>query len=372
MNWLNKEKKMSGIEIAHEVLLENLKIKFGSIPKEIEQRIETVENTDLLKNLLHEILTSRTIEEFKDTLFKFKIPSAKSGLVFRQNYDAVVKWMGEQFKGKTLEIFGIKTEPIVELFNFEPVNIRIDTGRIDLMFRDKGGALYHLEEQRNMTIKDLHRFSIYHFQAAEKWIKTKITDIILMSGNTYNGDKFIETGTGTYKPLIIDLTQRDGRKRLHEIKEEINAEIYDNLIELVFLPLYGKEKKEERSRMAVEVLDYEIELLKKNKLQDKLVIATIIMSNKIVDKKMLKQLYEEVKNMLDILEIARDDGMEIGIQKGMQQGMQQGIQKGRIDGMQKGAQNKALEMARAFKQRGVDIGIIADSSGLPIEQVKQL
>jgi hypothetical protein len=287
---------------------------------EIKQRIELIEDKNILKNLLNEILKSDTTEEFKDVLLKYEIPSAKSGLIFRHNYDAVVKWMGEQFKGKTLEIFGIKTEPIVELFNFEPVSIRIDTGRIDLMLRDKGGALYHLEEQRNMTVKDLHRFGIYHFQAAEKWMKTKITDIILMSGKPYSGDKSIKTGTGTYSPVIIDLTQKDGKKRLEELKKEINAGNYDNLIELVFLPLYGRGKKEDKSKMAIEVLDYEIELFKKDKFQDKLVFATIIMSNKIVDKKLLKKFYEEVKNMLDILEIAREDGMQQGMHQGMQQG----------------------------------------------------
>lgn len=39
---------------------------------------------------------------------------------------------------------------------------------------------------------------------------------------------------------------------------------------------------------------------------------------------------------------------------------------------QKGAQNKALEMARAFKQKGIDIGIIAETSGIPVEQVARL
>jgi len=88
--------------------------------------------------------------------------------------------------------------------------------------------------------------------------------------------------------------------------------------------------------MAIEVLDYEIKLLKKDKLPDKLVIATIIMSNKIVDKKLLKKFYEEVKNMLDILEIAREDGMKTGIQNGMEIGMQQGIQEGMQQGIQEG------------------------------------
>jgi len=89
---------MSGIEIAHEMLAQSLKTKFGSVTKEIEQRIELIEDKNMLKNLINEILKADTIEEFKDVFFKSEIPSGKSGLIFRQNYDTVVKWMGEEFR----------------------------------------------------------------------------------------------------------------------------------------------------------------------------------------------------------------------------------------------------------------------------------
>jgi hypothetical protein len=58
--------------------------------------------------------------------------------------------------------------------------------------------------------------------------------------------------------------------------------------------------------------------------------------------------------------------------RGIKRGMEEGIQKGMQKGMQKGAQDKALEMARAFKQKGIDIGIIAETSGIPVEQVTRL
>jgi len=40
-----------------------------------------------------------------------------------------------------------------------------------------------------------------------------------------------------------------------------------------------------------------------------LVFATLVMCNKLVDKKTLKQYYEEIANMIDILEIAEEKGM---------------------------------------------------------------
>ena len=347
------------IEIAHEMIIEALTERFGSVPKSIETGIRRIRSKKVFKSLQRDIIKCQSIDRFKEALSRLKIVSGKSGLDFEQNYDIVVKWMAEQFKGKTLEIFGVKTEPIIDVFNFEPVMIRTDTGRFDLVLKDKRGEFYHLEEQRNMKIEDLHRFAIYHFQGVKKWGE-KITDIILMSGDAYGGNREIKTKSGTYSPKIIDLTEKDGKARLKQIKEEVNCGNNSNLIELVFVPLYGKESGESRSRLAVEVLDYEVELLKKNKLMDNLVMATIIMVNKIVDKGLLKRIYQEVKHMLDILEIAREDGME------------QGWEKGKLEGRLKGKAEGKFEMARGFKQDGIDLAIISKHSGLSIEKIKEL
>ena len=359
---VNKEriKKVTpAIETAHEMLLEALIHKFGSVPENIEKRVRAIDNKDRCKNLLHEVLECHSIDRLKEVLFESKRVSGRSGLYLKQNYDFIVKWIAEQFRGKTLEIFDVKTEPIIDVCQFEPVMLRTDTGKLDLVMKDKGGAVYHLEEQRNMKIDDLHRFAVYHFQGAQKWGEN-ITDIILMSGKAYAGRKEIKTKSGTYSPKIIDLTEKDGKTRLKTLKEEINAGDNSNLIELIFVPLYGKESAESRSRLAVEVLDYEIELLKKEKVMDNLVMATIIMVNKIVDKALLKKIYEEVKHMLDILEIAMEDGVA--------KGRQEGRQEGRLEG----EQNKAFQMARMLKHDGVNISTISRASGLSAEELTRL
>ncbi len=91
----------------------------------------------------------------------------------------------------------------------------------------------------------------------------------------------------------------------------------------MFLPLYGKERGAARSRFAEEVLRFESQLFHAEKISARLLAATLILSNKLIDKEILVQIWEEVK-MLDILEIAREKGIEEGLQKGRTLGLQEG------------------------------------------------
>lgn len=77
----------------------------------------------------------------------------------------MVKWLAAALRGETLEVLGIKTGRIEEVFGFEPVEIAVKVGRVDVMARDDTGTLYHIEEQRNLRKADLYRFASYHFAA---------------------------------------------------------------------------------------------------------------------------------------------------------------------------------------------------------------
>jgi hypothetical protein len=230
----------------------------------------------------------------------------------------------------------VKTGRIREVFGFEPADIAVRAGRVDVMAQDDTGAVYHIEEQRDMSEADMYRFAAYHFLAAEKWGK-KLTDIILASGRVCAEDKTIATESGTYSPIVIDFSKRDGRKRLAEIREAASSGDFGNLnpLEMVFLPLYGKETGIARSEMAEQVLRFESELYHAGKISARLIAATLILSNKFIDKDRLKALWEEIK-MLDILEIAREEGVKEGKLLGIQEGKFLGIQEGKFLGIQEG------------------------------------
>ena len=300
------------------LIIDDILERFSIIPENLSKRIKSIDDVGVLKKIYSCIIECSSIEDVSNILLNRSDSFWKNALKYKQNYDAVIKWIAQQFKGKTLDIFGIESAPIVDVFTYEPVEIKIQTSRLDLIFRDVNGHFFHCEEQRNITSDDFYRFCIYHFQAARKF-GHNITDILLISGRPYNGPVTIRTNSGFYQPVIIDCSQKNGHERLEEIKQEIKTGNYSRLIELIFLPLYGKEKKDDRSYLAQKVIRFEIDLLKQDKTYENLVFATLIMCNKIIDRQLLKEYYEEVKNMLDILEIAREDGMQQGMQKGMLQ-----------------------------------------------------
>ncbi|MEZ4524621.1 MAG: hypothetical protein R2941_01700 [Desulfobacterales bacterium] len=265
----------------------------------------------------------------------------RKGSDYHQNYDIAVKWMAEALRGQTLEVLGIETGAIVEVFSFEPAEITVTAGRVDVMARDERENLYHIEEQRNLRKSDLYRFAAYHFLGAKQW-GAKITDVILASGEVFQGEKKIITSSGTYSPVVIDFSQKDGVKRLEEIRAAAEDGSFTNWMELIFLPLYGRETEKVRSELAEKVIRFETGLYHAQKIPIKLLAATLVMSNKLIDKDRLRELWEVVK-MLDILEIAREKGVEEGKSLGIQEGKSLGIQEGKSLGWMENAREMLTE-----------------------------
>ncbi len=229
---------------------------------------------------------------------------------YQQNYDIILKWMTEVLCGQTLDFMGLKIGRIADVFGFEPVDIVVRAGRVDIIVRTESGDLFHIEEQRDLRKADLYRFASYHFQGARKW-GDKLTDVIIASGDVYSGNKEISTSSGQYQPIVADLSGRDGWKRLEKIRAEVKENNYSSLLELVFIPLYGKEKGAERSELAFEVLAFATEQFKARKMELKFVAATFVIANKMISKEKLKELWEVIK-MLDIVELAMEKGEEKG------------------------------------------------------------
>ena len=209
-----------------------------------------------------------------------------------------------------MEVIGVRSGRIEEAFGFEPADIAVRTGRVDLMLRDENGAYWHIEEQRNLKKADMYRFAAYHFTGAKQW-GAGLTDIILASGEvSFKGDALV-TGSGRYTPMIIDFSERDGRRRLEEIRSAVERGEFRNWLELVFLPLYGKETGKRRSAMVEEMLGFEIELFRAEKISERLLAAAIVMSNKMVDQKFFEDNLEVLK-MIDVIDVAREHGIKEG------------------------------------------------------------
>jgi predicted transposase/invertase (TIGR01784 family) len=100
-----------------------------------------------------------------------------------------------------------------------------------------------------------------------------------------------------------------------------------------------------------------------------------------LEQKALRSRAEELRTAI---EEGREQGLEKGLQAGMQKGMQKGLKKGFEKGIEKGIEqgieqgiekgeiNKALEMARKMKARGLYINTISEVSGLAQGEIETL
>ena len=295
---------------------------------------------------------------------------SKNGTDYLHNYDFIVKWLAEAFKGETLDAIGIKTGHVEEVFAFEPVDIAVKAGRVDVMVRDDAGALFHIEEQRDLKRSDLYRFAAYHFMGAKKW-GPGMVDVILASGDVQAGARSLKTASGAYEPVVLDFSDRNGEKRLAEIRAEVKAGTFKNWLELVVLPLYGKAKGEDRARFVEEVIRFEVALFRANKISARLTAATLILSNKMMDKKRLKAMWEEIK-MLDIVEIAREKGIEEGLDRGKSLGIQEGLDRGKSLGIQEGL-DRGKRLGSVEIAREMLLDLLLEKFGIvPVEMQKDI
>ncbi len=72
------------------------------------------------------------------------------------------------------------------------------------------------------------------------------------------------------------------------------------------------------------------------------------------------------------LEEGRAKGMEEGRAKGMEEGRAKGLEEGRAKGLEEGAQDKAADIARKMKSKGMAVSEIAELTGLTVDEIIQL
>jgi hypothetical protein len=98
------------------------------------------------------------------------------------------------------------------------------------------------------------------------------------------------------------------------------------------LKVFGLETGRIREVFGFEIVEriirLETELCKAQKISSAVLAATLVMSNKLIDKDRIEALWEEIK-MLDVLEVAREKDIKEGMEKGLEEGMEKGFEKGK-------------------------------------------
>ena len=84
---------------------------------------------------------------------------------------------------------------------------------------------------------------------------------------------------------------------------------------------------------------------------------------------------EEIKHMMSVedeMRLVYERKLERELKEGLEKGLEQAKKQGLEQGLEQGIELKAQEMARALKDRGISIEIIAETSGLSREEIDKL
>jgi hypothetical protein len=268
-----------------------------------------------------------------------------------QNYDAAFKDSFTLFKNKSLQFLGIESDArITEVLATEKREVHVDTEFSDLNFLTDDGFGLHIEEEVDISRKDLYRFCGYHVDLTQLHGRDFHTVILTFKRPRV---REIVTPTLVFKPMIVDLSERDAGEVFERLRRQIEGGEEINELDLVFLPVCRSE-----TETVVELLDKGVELALELPAGEKIAGLMLMLSNQLVEKTELKRIREKLMNYskLKIVQVMEELGEE------------RGIEKGRAEGVEKGK----LDTARNFKLMGLPLEQIAAGTGLPIDMIAAL
>lgn len=85
-----------------------------------------------------------------------------------------------------------------------------------------------------------------------------------------------------------------------------------------------------------------------------------------------EQSLKVLRDNYSIQKTATEQGMKKGMEEGMEKGMEKGMAKGLKVGRKEGQKEEKISIARKLKAKGLDFSIIADSTGLTVEEIAKL
>jgi predicted transposase/invertase (TIGR01784 family) len=246
----------------------------------------------------------------------------------------------------TLNIKGEKKKVLIEL---QKGNNDLDIAR----FRRYLGSHYDTKEHINGVQEVLPIIAIYIFGFNMKGIEPAITrfhptgtDLIEDIAFSYGKDEMVECLTHTSYFVQLNKLPNKSKNRVSKILSVFSQHwIHDDKKKLV---LPDEIFQDEETKVLV------------NRLH-----------NALLDTETQRQLVEEEEYERTI-EINMQKSHVEGFKKGIEEGMEKGIAKGMEKGIETGKLEKAIETARKFKAMGLSDEMIAEGTGLTVEEINHL
>jgi len=232
--------------------------------------------------------------------------------VTAHNYDFVFKDSFNLFKNDIADFLEVELPGIASYLETEFAEIETNLELLDLNFMLEDGSILHLEEEAEISVSDLIRFASYDLKLYNRYRDRIRTIILCIKGYTDSTAGF-NCGSLGYNSTVVDMSKKDGKKKLKELKAKIENKEKINYLDLIFLPLMNSDQKiVDRVKETIELEEkLEIEQNSKNNL----VALTVVLSDKFLSDKDMSEIWRDYK-MVKFFKYVEEQGKKEGEKQG--------------------------------------------------------
>jgi len=224
--------------------------------------------------------------------------------VTAHNYDFVFKDSFNLFKHDIADFLKVEMPGIASYLETEFTEVETNTERMDLNFKLEDGSILHLEEEIEVSVDDLIRFASYDLKLYNRY-RDRIRTIILCIKGYPASEAAFDAGSLGYNTIVVNMSDKDGKEKLKELKEKIENKEEINYLDLIFLPLMNSDQKiVERVKETIE-LEEKLEI--DQNLKDNIVALTFVLSDKFLTEDEISEIWRDYK-MVKILKYAEEQG----------------------------------------------------------------
>jgi len=255
--------------------------------------------------------------------------------VTAHNYDFVFKDSFNLFKNDIADFLEVELPGIASYLETEFAEIETNLELLDLNFMLKDGSILHLEEEAEISVSDLIRFASYDLKLYNRYRDRIRTIILCIKGYTDSTAGF-NCGSLGYNSTVVDMSKKDGKKKLVELKTKIENKEKINYLDLIFLPLMNSDQKiVDRVKETIKLEEkLEIEQNSKNNL----VALTVVLSDKFLSDKDMSEIWRDYK-MVKFFKYVEEQGKKEGEKQGEKK-----LFKKLIKGNFEGCDDKIMEL----------------------------
>ena len=241
------------------------------------------------------------------------------------NKDVLSKILAENFKDKSLKVYGIDVPKIKQILPTNLPEIQVNEMRLDNLFLLEDDSVAIIDYESEVKWENQLKYMNYIVRILERYKKDempkKIRMIVIYTADVETAPEEFSAGCLTLKMERTFLRKIDSEGEREELARRLKEKLPlsdDELMKLIILPLTykGTERKKQAVKEAVELAKQ----ITDNEKKTFVLSGILVFADKIIDADTAKYI-KEVVRMTQVAELLLEEGREEGREESRIQGI---------------------------------------------------